>query len=181
MSTYRSSDMSWRPVRFSPFVFNVEANKASVNASSVGAPTSLSAPAGDAVAVPVTVLDVHGNVRAPARGELAVSFVSSPDGAVTPGIVSTDNSTGLTFATASLTRADRTHLVEARLDGALVPGSRSFALVTVAGRAHPPSSRISGAGVHSGGVSGESREVYVDIRDRYGNPIVTHRGSPRRG
>ena len=87
VSTYRSSDMSWRPVRFSPFVFNVEANKASVNASSVGAPTSLSAPAGDAVAVPVTVLDVHGNARAPAPGELAVSFVSSPDGAATPGIV----------------------------------------------------------------------------------------------
>ena len=79
VSTYRSSDMSWRPVRFSPFSFNVEAANANVNASSVGAPTSLSAPAGDAVSVPVTVLDVHGNARAPARGELAVSFVSSPE------------------------------------------------------------------------------------------------------
>ena len=127
--------------------------------------------------VPVTVLDVHGNARAPAPGELAVSFVSSRMAPVVgAGIVPTDASTGRTFATASLTRADRTHPSRRLPHGALVPGSRSFELVTVAGSAHPPSSRISGAGVHSGGVSGESREVYVDIRDRYGNPIVDASG-----
>ena len=176
MSTYRAGDASWRPVSGSPFAFRVEAGPASANASYLAAPEGgLSATAGDAVAIPVTVLDVYGNARAPAPGELAVSFVSSPDGGIAgSGIISTDEH-GRTFATtAALTRADRTHLVEARLtlDGsALVPGSGSFALVTLAGAPHPPASTVSGSGV-VGGVAGDSREVVVDVRDRYGNPIV---------
>jgi hypothetical protein len=123
------------------------------------------------VTVPVTLLDVYGNQRVPTPGELAVNFVSIPGGAIVVGSVSSDAVTQLTTASATLTDATRTHTVEARINGELVTGSNAYTLLTVAGRAVPSASRVSGSGLLSLGRVGETRAISVHLHDSYGNPI----------
>ena len=79
--------------------------------------------------------------------------------------------TQLTTASATLTDATRTHTVEARINGELVTGSNAYTLLTVAGRAVPSGSRVSGSGLLSLGRVGETRAISVHLHDSYGNPI----------
>ena len=174
VSAYDDVDDTWWPVIGSPASFVITPAPASSGSSTLGQPSGsggLSNPAGLIVTVPVTLLDVYGNQRVPTPGELAVNFVSIPGGAIVPGSVSTDEVTQLTTASATLTDATRTHTVEARINGELVTGSNAYTLLTVAGRAVPSGSRVSGSGLLSLGRVGETRAISVHLHDSYGNPI----------
>ena len=174
VSAYDDVNDTWWPVIGSPASFVITPAPASSGSSTLGQPSGsggLSNPAGQSVTVPVTLLDVYGNQRVPTPGELAVNFVSIPGGAIVVGSVSSDAGTQLTTASATLTDATRTHTVEARINGELVTGSNTYTLLTVAGRAVPSASRVSGSGLLSLGRVGETRAVSVHLHDSYGNPI----------
>ena len=174
VSAYDDVNDTWWPVIGSPASFRVVPDIASPGSSTLGQPSGsggLSNPAGLIVTVPVTLIDVYGNARVPTPGELAVNFVSIPGGAIVPGSVSSDAVTQLTTASVTLTDATRTHEVEARINGELVTGSNAYTLLTVAGRAVPSASRVSGSGLLSLGRVGETRAISVHLHDSYGNPI----------
>ena len=174
VSAYDDVDDTWWPVIGSPASFVITPAPASSGSSTLGQPSGsggLSNPAGLIVTVPVTLLDVYGNQRVPTPGELAVNFVSIPGGAIVVGSVSSDEVTQLTTASVTLTDATRTHTVEARINGELVTGSNAYTLLTVAGRAVPSGSRVSGSGLLSLGRVGETRAISVHLHDSYGNPI----------
>ena len=174
VSAYDDVDDTWWPVIGSPASFVITPAPASSGSSTLGQPSGsggLSNPAGLIVTVPVTLLDVYGNQRVPTPGELAVNFVSIPGGAIVVGSVSSDFGTQLTTASVTLTDATRTHTVEARINGELVTGSNAYTLLTVAGRAVPSGSRVSGSGLLSLGRVGETRAISVHLHDSYGNPI----------
>ena len=174
VSAYDDVNDTWWPVIGSPASFVITPAPASSGSSTLGQPSGsggLSNPAGQSVTVPVTLLDVYGNQRVPTPGELAVNFVSIPGGAIVPGSVSSDAVTQLTTASVTLTDATRTHEVEARINGELVTGSNAYTLLTVAGRAVPSASRVSGSGLLSLGRVGETRAISVHLHDSYGNPI----------
>ena len=174
VSAYDDVNDTWWPVIGSPASFVITPAPASSGSSTLGQPSGsggLSNPAGLIVTVPVTLLDVYGNQRVPTPGELAVNFVSIPGGAIVVGSVSSDEVTELTTASVTLTDATRTHTVEARINGELVTGSNAYTLLTVAGRAVPSGSRVSGSGLLSLGRVGETRAISVHLHDSYGNPI----------
>ena len=174
VSAYDDVNDTWWPVIGSPASFVITPAPASSGSSTLGQPSGsggLSNPAGLIVTVPVTLLDVYGNQRVPTPGELAVNFVSIPGGAIVAGSVSSDFGTQLTTASVTLTDATRTHTVEARINGELVTGSNTYTLLTVAGRAVPSASRVSGSGLLSLGRVGETRAISVHLHDSYGNPI----------